>query len=132
MNEPSRQTVPAALKATRGIPHETAHETVTSTTSCVRFLHRYATSITRLHAQRDAARQHTEIMGSISQENAILEKKIDELHTFEREYRTHWKTRLQTQLRELDGHRSVTPADPMRTPQDLVTSGSGTRTETRS
>jgi hypothetical protein len=41
-----------------------------------------------LHAQRDAARQHTETMGSISQEKRILEKKIYELHTFEREYRT--------------------------------------------
>jgi cell division septum initiation protein DivIVA len=82
--------------------------------------------------QRDAARQHTESIGSISQEKTILEKKIDELRTFEREYRTHWKTCLQTQLRELDGHRSVTPADPMRTPQDLVTSGSGARAETRS
>jgi DivIVA domain-containing protein len=82
--------------------------------------------------QRDAARQHTEIIGSISQEKTILEKKIDELRTFEREYRTHWKTCLQTQLRELDGHRSVTPADPMRTPQDLATSGSGAGAETRS
>jgi hypothetical protein len=62
----------------------------------------------------------------------ILEKKIDELRTFEREYRTHWMACLQTQLRDLDGHRSATPTDPMRTPKDLVTSGSGARAETRS
>ena len=80
--------------------------------------------------QRDAARQHTEVIGSISQEQRILEKKIDDLRTFEREYRTHLKTCLQAQLRELDGHRSVTPADPTRSPQDLVISGSGARAET--
>ena len=80
--------------------------------------------------QRDAARQHTEVIGSISQQQRILEKKIDELRTFEREYRTHLKICLQAQLRELDGHRSVTPADPTRSPQDLVISGSGARTET--
>ncbi|PZS28882.1 MAG: cell division initiation protein, partial [Pseudonocardiales bacterium] len=31
-------------------------------------------------------RKHTEIIGSINQEKSILEKKIDELRTFEREY----------------------------------------------
>jgi len=33
-------------------------------------------------------RKHTEIIGSINQEKSILEKKIDELRTFEREYCT--------------------------------------------
>ncbi len=82
--------------------------------------------------ERDAARQHTEILGPISQEKILLEKRIEELRTFEREYRTHLKTYLQTQLRELDGHGSAAPADPMRTRQDLVTSGSGARAETSS
>jgi DivIVA domain-containing protein len=82
--------------------------------------------------ERDAARKHTEILGSISQEKTILEKKIDELRTFEHEYRTRLKTYLQSQLRELDGPGSAAPADPMRTQQDFVTSGSGARAETRS
>jgi DivIVA domain-containing protein len=82
--------------------------------------------------ERDAAHKHTEIIGVISQEKILLEKKIDELRTFEREYHTRMKTYLQSQLRELDGHGSATPADPMRTPQELVTSGSGARAETRS
>jgi vacuolar-type H+-ATPase subunit H len=82
--------------------------------------------------ERDAARQHTEILGSINQENSILEKKIEELRTVEREYRTRLRTYLQSQLRELDGHGPTVPADPMRTPQDLVSSGSGAHAETRS
>jgi DivIVA domain-containing protein len=81
--------------------------------------------------EREAARKHTEILGSISQEKTILEKKIDELRTFEHDYRTHLKTYLQAQLRELHGPGSAAPTEPMRTPQDLVTSGSGARAETR-
>jgi cell division septum initiation protein DivIVA len=77
--------------------------------------------------ERDAARKHTEILGSISQEKIILEKKIDELRTFEHEYRTRLKTYLQSQLRELDRAAPAAPADPIRTPQDLVTSGSRAR-----
>jgi vacuolar-type H+-ATPase subunit H len=78
--------------------------------------------------ERDAARKHTEILGSISQEKSILEKKIDELRTFEREYRTRLKTYLESQLRELDGRGSAAPADAVRT-QGFVTSGFGVRAE---
>ncbi len=82
--------------------------------------------------ERDAARKHTELLGSINQEKTVLEKKIDDLRTFEREYRTRLMTYLQAQLRDLDGPGSTAPADPTRTQQDLVASGSGARTETRS
>jgi len=82
--------------------------------------------------ERDAARKHTEILGSISQEKTILEKKIVELRTFEHAYRTGLATYLQAQLRELDGPAPAAPTDPIRTPQDLVTSGSGARAESRS
>jgi len=78
--------------------------------------------------ERDAARQHTEILGAIHQEKRVLEKKIDELCTFERECSTHLKIYLQSQLRELGGHESAAPADPMRTPQELVTAGLAART----
>jgi DivIVA domain-containing protein len=40
----------------------------------------------------DAERQQTEIIGSITRDKTVLEKKIDELRTFEREYRTRLKT----------------------------------------
>jgi DivIVA domain-containing protein len=81
--------------------------------------------------EREAARQHTEILGSISQEKIILRKKIDELRTFEHDYRTRLKTYLQAQLQKLDEQGPTAPTDPTRTPQDLVTSGSGARAETR-
>jgi hypothetical protein len=57
--------------------------------------------------------------------------RIDELRTFEREYRTHLKTYLASQLRELDGRGSAAPADPLLNQQALVTSGSGAHADTR-
>ncbi len=81
--------------------------------------------------ERDAARKHTEILGALSQEKNTLEKKIDELRTFERDYRTRLKTYLESQLRELDGPGPTTPANPTRTQQDPVTSGSGARAQAR-
>jgi DivIVA domain-containing protein len=81
--------------------------------------------------ERDAARKHTEILGSLSQEKNILEKKIDELRAFEREYHTRLKTYLNSQLRELDEPGSTAPANPTPNQGDLVTSGFGGRAETR-
>ena len=81
--------------------------------------------------ERDAARKHTEIISSITQEKSLLEKKIDELRTFEREYRTHLKTHLASQLQELAGRGSAAPADPMRNQQGLMASGFGAHAETR-
>lgn len=82
--------------------------------------------------ERDAARKHTEIIGSIDQEKSTLGKKIDELRIFEHEYHTRLVTYVQSQLRELDGPAPAASAGPARTPQNLVTSGSGARAETRS
>ncbi|MCA1703128.1 MAG: DivIVA domain-containing protein [Actinobacteria bacterium] len=79
--------------------------------------------------ERDAARKHTEILTKLSQEKGILEKKIDELRTFERDYRTRLKTHLDSQLRDLDGRESATPLDPVRNRQDLATSGFGAHAE---
>jgi DivIVA domain-containing protein len=64
--------------------------------------------------QREAAHQHTEIIAALSEEKSTLEKKIEDLRTFERRYRTHVMTYLQSQLRELDGCSSTAPADPVR------------------
>ncbi len=61
--------------------------------------------------ERDAQRKHSEIMGTIERDRGSLEKKIDELRTFEREYRTRLKTYLESQLRELEGRGSAAPAD---------------------
>jgi DivIVA domain-containing protein len=59
----------------------------------------------------DAERKQTEIIGSITRDKSVLEKKIDELRTFEREYRTRLKTYLESQLRDLDGRGSAAPAE---------------------
>ena len=82
--------------------------------------------------EREAARKHTEILRAISQEKSVLENKINKLRTLEREYCTRLKTYLQSQLRDLDEHEATAPPNPMRTQQDLVTAGSGTRAESRS
>jgi DivIVA domain-containing protein len=75
--------------------------------------------------ERDAARKHTEILAGLSQEKGILEKKIDELYTFERDYRARLKIYLDSQLRDLDGRGSAVPVDSGRNRQDLVASGFG-------
>jgi DivIVA domain-containing protein len=82
--------------------------------------------------ERDMARKHTEIIAALSQEKNTLEKKIDELRTFERGYRTRLKTYLDSQLRELDGHGSTAPANLTRRQQGLViSSGFGAHAEHR-
>jgi DivIVA domain-containing protein len=81
--------------------------------------------------EREATRQHTEIITALNQDKSILEKKIDELRTFECDYRTRLKTYLTSQLRDLDGCGSVAPADPMRTQHDLVAAGFGGPAQTR-
>jgi hypothetical protein len=67
--------------------------------------------------EREAARKHAEVIGSLSQEKRSLEKKLDELRTFERAYRTRLTTYLESQLRQLIGRGSVAPADPIRDQQ---------------
>jgi vacuolar-type H+-ATPase subunit H len=79
--------------------------------------------------ERDAAAKHTEIIAGLCREKGVLEKEIDELRTFERGYRTRLKTYLDSQLRELGGHGSAAPADPMHTQQGLVGSGFGAHAE---
>jgi DivIVA domain-containing protein len=81
--------------------------------------------------ERDAARKHTEIIAALNQEKSTLEKKIDELRTFEREYRTRLKTYLSSQLRDLDGRDVPVPADAMGTQQGFVGFGSSTHIDTR-
>ncbi len=79
--------------------------------------------------ERDAVAKHTEIIAGLSQEKAILEKKIDELRTFERGYRTRLKSYLESQLRELGGHGIGAPADLIHAQQALVGSGFGAHAE---
>jgi DivIVA domain-containing protein len=59
----------------------------------------------------EAERKQAEIIGTITRDKTVLEKKIDELRTFEREYRTRLKTYLESQLRDLGERGSAAPAD---------------------
>jgi DivIVA domain-containing protein len=79
--------------------------------------------------ERDAQRKHTETLGAITAEKTSLEKKIDELRTFEREYRTRLKTYLESQLRDLDGRGSAAPAEPGRNSQQTFANSFGQRAE---
>ena len=59
----------------------------------------------------DAERKQADIIGTITRDKTVLEKKIDELRTFEREYRTRLKTYLESQLRDLGERGSAAPSD---------------------
>lgn len=67
--------------------------------------------------ERDAQRKHTEVMSTITSEKNALEKKIDELRTFEREYRTRLKTYLESHLQELEDRGSASPSEGRSTQQ---------------
>ena len=58
----------------------------------------------------DAERKHAEQMATIGNQRTTLEKQLDELRTFEREYRTRLKTYLESQLQELGQRGSAAPA----------------------
>lgn len=51
---------------------------------------------------RDAEASHRAELATLNQERTVLEQRIDELRTFEREYRQKLKGYIESQLRELD------------------------------
>jgi DivIVA domain-containing protein len=53
--------------------------------------------------ERDARQRHQEVMGGLDSKRTALQKHIEELKQFEREYRTRLKAYLESQLRDLDG-----------------------------
>ncbi len=80
--------------------------------------------------EREMQRKHNEIVGAIQRDKSVLEKKIDELRTFEREYRTRLKTYLESQLRDLEGRGSAAPADGRsNAAQGYAASGYGPRAD---
>ena len=60
---------------------------------------------------RDARTRHTEAMGSLETKRTALQKHIEELKQFEREYRTRLKAYLESQLRDLHGRSEGLEAD---------------------
>eukprot|EP01133_Synstelium_polycarpum_P025115 gene25115-30146_t len=59
----------------------------------------------------DAEKKHTEIMATINQQRSVLEGRIEQLKTFEREYRVRLKSYLESQLEELEQRGSAVPVD---------------------
>jgi DivIVA domain-containing protein len=82
--------------------------------------------------ERDARQRHQEAMGGLDAKRTALQKHIEELKQFEREYRTRLKAYLESQLRDLDSGSKGLEADLGRaeaaartTPGGLAAAGAG-------
>ncbi|MEJ5944495.1 DivIVA domain-containing protein [Pseudokineococcus basanitobsidens] len=53
--------------------------------------------------------RRTDELGALERERGLLERKIDELRGFEREYRSRLRAYLEGQLKDLDGTAAVVP-----------------------
>jgi DivIVA domain-containing protein len=76
--------------------------------------------------ERDAQERHRQAMGSLVQSREELERRVDDLRAFEREYRSRLKAYLEGQLRDLEAGAAdsgVFPAISAATPS--VPSGVG-------
>jgi len=59
---------------------------------------------------QDAERRQVEMMRRLEERKSALDKEIEGLRTFEREYRTRLKSYLESQLRDLDSRTSAEPS----------------------
>ncbi|MBN1173303.1 MAG: DivIVA domain-containing protein [Micromonosporaceae bacterium] len=64
--------------------------------------------------ERDARQRHQEAMGGLDAKRTALQKHIEELKQFEREYRTRLKAYLESQLRDLVGKEQGLDAEMSR------------------
>lgn len=62
--------------------------------------------------ERDAQEKHRVAMGSLESARATLERKVEDLRGFEREYRTRLKSYLESQLRRLETQADDSLAPP--------------------
>jgi DivIVA domain-containing protein len=75
--------------------------------------------------ERDARQRHQEAMGGLDAKRTALQKHIEELKQFEREYRTRLKAYLESQLRDLDGRGQGLEAEMTRSDSSRVGGGNG-------
>ncbi|WP_026411496.1 DivIVA domain-containing protein [Actinomadura oligospora] len=61
---------------------------------------------------RDAQERHRQVMGSLVQQREELEREVDNLRAFEREYRSRLKVYLEGQLRDLEAGSAEAGAFP--------------------
>ena len=84
--------------------------------------------------ERDAQERHRQAMGSLVTSREELERRVDDLRAFEREYRSRLKAYLEGQLRDLEAGAAdsgVFPAVGATGPQPAVPVGMGARMEMR-
>jgi DivIVA domain-containing protein len=71
--------------------------------------------------ERDAQERHRQAMGSLVQQREELERRVDDLRAFEREYRSRLKAYLEGQLRDLEAGATDSGAFPAVTgPQPTI------------
>jgi DivIVA domain-containing protein len=80
--------------------------------------------------ERDAQERHRQAMGSLVTQREELERRVDDLRAFEREYRSRLKAYLEGQLRDLEAgvtdsgtFPTVGPGSPPTMPAALAQSG---------
>ena len=83
--------------------------------------------------ERDAQERHRQAMGTLVQSREELERRVDDLRAFEREYRSRLKAYLEGQLRDLEAGATDSGVFPaMATgPQPAVPAGSMGRMDPR-
>jgi DivIVA domain-containing protein len=84
--------------------------------------------------ERDAQERHRQAMGSLVQSREELERRVDDLRAFEREYRSRLKAYLEGQLRDLEAGAAdsgVFPAVAATGPQPAIPVGMGARMDMR-
>ena len=77
--------------------------------------------------ERDAQERHRQAMGSLVQQREELERRVDDLRAFEREYRSRLKAYLEGQLRDLEAGVTDSGAFPTMgsAPQQSIPAGLG-------
>src|SRR4051812_45749284 len=75
--------------------------------------------------ERDARQRHTDAISGLDAKRTALQKHIEELKQFEREYRTRLKAYLESQLRDLTGREQSLEAE-MVSRNDTPARGGGT------
>src|SRR3984957_14825 len=75
--------------------------------------------------ERDAQERHRQAMGSLVQQREELERRVDDLRAFEREYRSRLKAYLEGQMRDLEAGAAAGGAFPAmgNGPDSSVSSG---------
>ena len=116
---PAPQPTPAAPAAQQGGASETAtgilalaqrtadEHIAEARTQADRIISEARTRADQL--KREAEDKHRQTIGSLETERSSLERKVESLRAFEREYRGRLKSYLEGQLRELDSRSSEAP-----------------------